>query len=129
MKLSPLQMIIILVVLAGFVIGTYYATMDQLPDISDVKVIGNTTGSPTLTNNTLGTFYITDETNKTSNMSIIVRNNTKIFVENKDNKQIEANISAIKTGSRIDVYTVGDPTNTIPPQIRAEKIVVKRNKK
>lgn len=129
MQLSPLQMIILIVVLAGFAIGTYTATVDQLPDISDVKVIGGTTTSPSLKNNTVGSFYITDGNNQTSNVSIIVKNNTKIFKENKDNKQIETNISSIKSGTRIDVYTEGDPTNTLPPQHTASKIVIKYNKK
>lgn len=129
MKLTPLQTIILLVVLAGFIIGTYSATMDLLPDISDARVIGNTTDTPTLTNHTLGTIYVKDDTNQTSNKSIIVKEDTKIFVENNENKQIETNITSIKTGSKIDIYTIGDPTNTIPPQYTAEKIVVKRNKK
>lgn len=129
MKLTPLQTIILLVVLAGFVIGTYSATMDLLPDISDAHVIGNTTGSPNLTNHTIGTIYVKDDTNQTSDKSIIVKDNTKIFIENNENNQIEANITSIKTGSKIDIYTIGDPTNTIPPQITAEKIVVKKHKK
>lgn len=129
MKLTPLQTIILIVVLAGFVIGTYSATMDLLPDISDARVVGTTTGSPTLKNHTISTLYVKDDTNQTSDKSIIVKEDTKIFIENSDNKQVETNITAIKNGTKIDVYTIGDPTNTIPPQITAEKIVVKQNKK
>ena len=128
MKLSPLQMIILLVILAGFVIGTYFATVDQLPNLSG-KVIGNTTSTPNATNQTIATFYIHDESNNTSNMLIIVKNTTKIYKETNDNKQVETNITSINNGCMIDVYTVGDSTDTIPPQITAEKIVVKKVEK
>jgi len=128
MKLSPIQMIILLVVLAGFVIGTYFATVDQLPNLSG-KVIGNTTSTPNATNQTIATFYIADESNNTSNTLILVKNSTKIYKETKDNNEVETNITAINNGCKIDVYTVGDSSNTIPPQITAEKIVVKKEKK
>ncbi len=125
MQLSPLQMIIILVILAGFVIGTYSATMDQLPDLTGT-VVGNTTNHANNTNNTIGTFYLHDENNNQYNTSIIVKNNTKIFKETEDNKQVRTDFGSIKNGGKIDVYTVGDPTNTIPPQVIAEKIVLKK---
>ncbi len=125
MELSPLQMIIILIILAGFVIGTYSATMDQLPDLSGT-VIGNTTNNANNTNATVGTFYLDDKNNNDYNISIIVREDTKIFKETEDNKQVPTNFTTIKNGKQIDVYTIGDPTNTIPPQITAEKIVLKK---
>lgn len=125
MQLSPLQMIIILVILAGFVIGTYSATMDQLPDLTGT-VVGNTTNNANNTNNTIGTFYLDDDSNNEYNISIIVKDNTKIFKETEDNKQVKTDFGTIKNGRKIDVYTVGDRTNTIPPQITAEKIVLKK---
>jgi hypothetical protein len=70
MKLTPLQMIAILVVLAGIAYGTYSATVDQLPDITGV-VVGNTTSTSNITNNSIGTVYVQDESN-TTNTSIII---------------------------------------------------------
>lgn len=124
MKLTPIQTIVLLVILAGVVYGTYSATMDQLPNISGI-VVGNTTNSANITNQTIGTVYITDETN-TTNTSIIIKNNTQIYKLSKDNKEVKTDISQLKKGSKIDVYTVGDPTNTIPPQMTASKIVIKQ---
>lgn len=129
MKLSPLQAFAIIVVLIGVMYGTYSATMDQLPDLTGT-VVGNTTGTSNSANQTaIGTVYIHDETNNTSNMSVIITKNTKIYQETKDNKQVETNMSHLTNGCKIDVYTIGDATNTIPPQITAEKIVIKNNKK
>lgn len=129
MKLSPLQTFIIIVILIGVMYGTYSATMDQLPDLTGT-VVGNTTGTPNSANQTtIGTVYIHDETNNTSNMSVIITKNTKIYQETKDNKQVETNMTHLTNGCKIDVYTIGDATNTIPPQITAEKIVIKNNKK
>ena len=53
MKLTPLQMVVILVILAGIAYGTYWATVDQMPDITGV-VVGNTTSSSNITNNSIG---------------------------------------------------------------------------
>lgn len=127
MKLTPLQMLAILVILAGIAYGTYSATVDQLPDITGV-VMGNTTSSSNITNNSIGTIYVQDETN-TTNTSVIITKNTKIYRENSENQQVETNMHDLKKGSKIEVNTIGDPTNTIPPQIVAEKIVIKRPSK
>jgi hypothetical protein len=35
----------------------------------------------------------------------------------------------LKKGCMIEVSTIGDPTNTVPPQIVAEKILIKRPSK
>ena len=67
MQLSPLQTLVLLVVLFGVVIGTYNATMDQLPDLTGT-VIGNTTNNDN-SSNEIGTLYLYDETNTTTNMS------------------------------------------------------------
>ena len=75
MKLTPLQMVVILVILAGIAYGTYWATVDQMPDITGV-VVGNTTSSSNITNNSIGTVYVQDETN-TTNTSVIITKNTK----------------------------------------------------
>ena len=127
MKLTPLEMLVILVILAGIVYGTYSATVDQLPDITGV-VMGNTTTSSNITNNSIGTVYVQDETN-TTNTSVIITRNTKIYKENSENQQIETNMHDLKKGCNIEVNTIGDPTNTIPPQIVAERILIKRPSK
>ena len=106
MKLSPLQTIVFIVILAGIAYGAYSATIDQLPDVSGT-VVGNTTVNNS-TNPTIGTVYLYDDTNNSSNTSV--------------------NMSSIKNGCKIDVYTVGDPTNTIPPQVISERIVIKAKK-
>ncbi|WP_455645732.1 hypothetical protein [Methanosphaera sp.] len=128
MKLSPLQALVLIVVLVGIVYGTYAATMDQLPDLTGT-VVGNTTNIANSTNQTIGTIYIHDETNSTSNMSVIITKNTKIYKENKDSKQVECKMNQLVRGSKVEVYTIGDPTNTIPPQVTAEKIVIKKSNK
>lgn len=125
MKLTPLQMIALLVVLAGITYGTYVATMDQLPDITGT-VMGNTTGGSNLTNHTIGTVYIEDESNST-NISIIIKSNTKIYRETSDNSQVESNMNDLKKGCKIEVFTIGDATNTIPPQIVSERIIIKKS--
>lgn len=127
MKLTPLEMLIILVILAGIVYGTYSATVDQLPDITGV-VMGNTTSSSNITNNSIGTVYVQDDTN-TTNTSVIITKNTKIYKENSENQQIQTNMRDLKKDSKIEVHTIGDPTNTIPPQIVAERIIIKRPSK
>ena len=128
MKLSPLQMLVLIVVLIGVAYGTYSATMDQLPDLSGT-VVGNTTSVADTANQTIvGSVYIHDENNNTSNMSVVITNNTKIYKETKDNKQVECKMDNITNGCKIDVYTIGDATNTIPPQITAERIVIKNKK-
>lgn len=127
MKLSPLQTVVFIVILAGIAYGAYSATVDQLPDLSGT-VVGNTTVTNG-TNQTIGTVYLYDDTNNTSNMSVIITNHTKIYKEDKDGKQVAVNMSSITKGSKIDVYTIGDATNTIPPQITSEKIIIKYNKK
>lgn len=128
MKLSPLQMLVLIVILIGVAYGTYSATMDQLPDLSGT-VVGNTTSVADTANQTiLGSVYIHDENNNTSNMSVVITNNTKIYKETKDNKQVECKMDNITNGCKIDVYTIGDATNTIPPQITAERIVIKNKK-
>ncbi|OED29696.1 hypothetical protein [Methanosphaera sp. WGK6] len=128
MKLSPLQALVLIVVLVGIVYGTYSATMDQLPDLTGT-VVGNTTNVANSTNQTIGTIYIHDETNSTSNMSVIITKNTKIYKESKDSKQVECKMNQLVRGSKVEVYTLGDPTNTIPPQVTAEKIVIKKSNK
>lgn len=127
MKLSPLQTVVFIVILAGIAYGAYSATVDQLPDLSGT-VVGNTTVTNG-TNQTIGTVYLYDDTNNTSNMSVIITNQTKIYKEDKNGKQVAVNMSSITKGSKIDVYTIGDATNTIPPQITSEKIIIKYNKK
>ncbi|MDD6285938.1 MAG: hypothetical protein ACI4VJ_00785 [Methanosphaera sp.] len=128
MKLSPLQMLVLIVILIGVAYGTYSATMDQLPDLSGT-VVGNTTSVADTANQTIvGSVYIHDENNNTSNMSVVITNNTKIYKETKDNKQVECKMDNITNGCKIDVYTIGDATNTIPPQITAERIVIKNKK-
>ena len=42
-----------------------------------------------------------------------------------DNKEVKTDLNQLKKGSKVEVYTEGDPTNTIPPQITAKKIVIK----
>lgn len=126
MKLTPLQMIVMIVILAGIAYGTYSATMDQLPDISGT-VIGNTT-SHNQTNMIRGTIYIEDDSNN-NNISIIITNSTKIYKEGKDDKVSEARINQLTKNSKVEIFTVGDPTNTIPPQIVAEKIIIKKKGK
>ncbi len=127
MKLTPLEMVVILVILAGIVYGTYSATVDQLPDITGV-VMGNTTTSSNITNNSIGTIYVQDESN-TTNTSVIITKQTKIYKENSENQQLEANMRDLKKNSKVEVHTIGDPTNTIPPQIVAERIIIKRPSK
>lgn len=127
MKLTPLEMLVILVILAGIVYGTYSATVDQLPDITGV-VMGNTTTSSNITNNSIGTIYVQDESN-TTNTSVIITKQTKIYKENSENQQIETNMRDLKKGCKVEINTIGDPTNTIPPQIVAERILIKRPSK
>lgn len=123
MKLTPLQTIVLLVILAGVVFGTYSATVAQLPNLTGT-VVGNTTNDANATNQTVGTIYITDDTNKT-NTSLIIKNNTQIYKLSKDNKEVKTDLSQLKKGSKIEVYTEGDPTNTIPPQVTTKKIVIR----
>ena len=123
MKLTPLQTIVLLVILAGVTYGTYSATVAQLPNLTGT-VVGNTTNDANATNQTVGTIYITDDTNKT-NTSLIIKNNTEIYKLSKDNKEVKPDLNQLKKGSKVEVYTEGDPTNTIPPQITAKKIVIK----
>lgn len=127
MKLSPLEMLVILVILAGIVYGTYSATVDQLPDITGV-VMGNTTTSSNITNNSIGTIYVQDDSN-TTNTSVIITRQTKIYKENSENQQIETNMRDLKKDCKVEIHTIGDPTNTIPPQIVAERILIKRPSK
>lgn len=122
MKLTPLQTIIFIVILAGITWGTYCATIDQLPDLTGV-VVGNTTNPPGT--NQIGTVYISDKDNA-KNTSVIITNNTKIYRETKDNKQIETDMKLLRKGSKVEIYTIGEATNTIPPQIEAEKIIIKQ---
>lgn len=124
MKVSPLKALIILIILAGVVCGTYTATVEQLPDLSG-KIVGNTTSISNATNQTIGTVYIDKQDNQTSNISVIITKNTKIYKENKDNQRSKATMRDLRTGSEVDVYTIGDYTNTIPPQITAEEVVIK----
>ena len=124
MKLTPLQTIALLVILAGVVYGTYSATVDQLPDLTGT-VMGNTTNNANITNDTIGNIYITDEKNE-SNTLIIVKNSTQIFKQTKDDQLVKAGIEQLKNGSKVEVYTIGKATNPLPPQIVAEKIVVKK---
>ncbi len=127
MKLSPLQAFAIIVILIGIVYGAYSATMDQLPDLSGT-VVGNTTSSANTTNQTIGTVYIDNSDKNTENISIIITKNTKIYKEGKDNNKVKSSMKQITNGCTIDVYTIGDYTNTIPPQITAEEIVIKNKK-
>lgn len=124
MKLTPLQTIVLLVILAGVIFGTYSATVAQLPNLTGT-VVGNTTNNANTTNQTIGTIYLADDSNKT-NTSLIIKNNTEIYKLSKDNKEVKTDLSQLKNGSKIDVYTEGDPTNTIPPQITTKKIVIKQ---
>lgn len=94
MKLSPLQTIVFIVILAGIAYGAYSATMNQLPDVSGT-VVGNTTVNNS-TNPTIGTVYLYDDTNNSSNTSVIIRKNTKIYKEDKNGKQTSVNMSSIK---------------------------------
>ena len=123
MKLTPLQTIIFIVIFAGITWGTYCATMDQLPNLTGV-VVGDTNNPSTISNQTIGTVYISED--KAQNTSVVITNNTKIYRETKDNKQIETDMKLLKKGSKVEVYTIGKPTNTIPPQIEAEKIIIKQ---
>ncbi len=125
MKLTPLQMIVMIVILAGIVYGTYSATVDQLPDITGT-VVGNTTNNNNQ-NQTIGTVYVQDDTN--TNTSVIIKKTTKIYKEMSDNSQVQTNMRDLKKGSKIEVHTIGEATNTIPPQITAEKIIVKKANK
>ena len=127
MKLTPLQMIIMLVILAGIVYGTYSATMDQLPDITGT-VLGNTTTESNLTNNSIGTVYVEDDAN-TLNTSVIITKDTIIYKETSDNKQLKSDMKQLRKGSKIEVHTIGDTSNTIPPQVVAEKIIIKKPQK
>lgn len=127
MKLSPIQMIIMIVILAGIVYGTYSATMDQLPDLTGT-VMGNTTTSSNITNNSIGTVYVEDEMN-TTNTSVIITQDTLIYKEIEDNKQVKADMKELRKGCNIEVHTIGDSSNTIPPQVVAEKIIIKRSQK
>lgn len=127
MKVSPLKAVIILIILAGVVYGTYSATMQQLPDLSG-NIVGNTTSIANVTNQTIGTIYLDDNDNNTSNISVIITKNTKIYKENKDNQRSKAYMKDLATGSKVDVYTIGDYTNTIPPQITADEIIIKPKK-
>lgn len=127
MKLNPIEMLVILVILAGIVYGTYSATVDQMPDITGV-IVGNTTNNSNLTNNSIGTVYVQDK-NEGTNTSIIITTNTKIYRENSENQQVETNMRDLKKGYTIEVHTIGDATNTIPPQIVAERIIIKRPSK
>ncbi len=127
MKLTPLQMIIMLVILAGIVYGTYSATMDQLPDITGT-VLGNTTTESNLTNNSIGTVYVEDDAN-TLNISVIITKDTIIYKETSDNKQLKSDMKQLRKGSKIEVHTIGDTSNTIPPQVVAEKIIIKKPQK
>ena len=121
-------MLVLIVILIGVAYGTYSATMDQLPDLSGT-VVGNTTSVADTANQTIvGSVYIHDENNNTSNMSVVITNNTKIYKETQDNKPVECKMDNITNGCKIDVYTIGDATNTIPPQITAERIVIKNKK-
>lgn len=123
MKLTPLQTIVLLVILAGVTYGTYSATVAQLPNLTGT-VVGNTTNDANATNQTVGTIYMTDDSNKT-NTSLIIKNNTQIYKLSKDNKEVKTDLSQLKKGSKIEVYTEGDPTNTIPPQVTTKKIVIR----
>lgn len=124
MKLTPLEMIVLFVVLAGIVYGTYSATMDQLPDITGT-VMGSTTDSSDIANDSIGTAYVQGDSN--GNISVVIVRDTKIYVENADNKEVETNINQLKKGCKVEVHTIGDATDTIPPQIVAEKIVIKKS--
>ncbi|MCD7781783.1 MAG: hypothetical protein LUG89_03685 [Methanosphaera sp.] len=119
MKLNILQQIVIVVILVGICYGTYSATIDQLPDESGT-IIGNTTTNNS-TDGSIGTVYLqTDD----ANMSIIITNSTKIYKES-NGKEVNSSMEALTKGSKIDVYTIGKPTDTIPQQITSEKIVIR----
>lgn len=128
MKVSPLKAVIILIVLAGVVYGTYTATMQQLPDLSG-DIVGNTTSIANVTNQTIGTIYLDDHKNETSNISVIITKKTKLYKENKDNQRSKAYMKDLTTGSSVDVYTIGEYSNTIPPQITADEIIIKPKNK
>ena len=127
MKVSPLKAIVIIIILAGVVYGTYSATVNQLPDLSG-NIVGNTTAIANSTNQSIGTIYIDDQNNESSNISVVITKNTKIYKE-VDNQKVNASLRDLKTGSRVEVYTIGKYSNTIPPQITAEEIDNKPNKK
>ncbi|RAP52245.1 MAG: hypothetical protein BZ138_03440 [Methanosphaera sp. rholeuAM270] len=125
MKLTPLQMIIMLVILAGIAYGTYSATMAQLPDVTGT-IIGNTS-SNNQSNIIRGTIYVEDDSH--NNISIIISNSTKIYKESSNDILSECKMSQLTKNSKVEVHTVGDATNTIPPQIVAEKIIIKKKEK
>lgn len=125
MKLTPLQMIVMIVILAGIVYGTYSATMAQLPDITGT-VVGNTS-SHNQTNMIRGTIYVEDDSH--NNISIIITNETKIYREGKDDKLSNGKMNHLTKNSKVEIHTVGEATNTIPPQIVAEKIIIKKKVK
>lgn len=125
MKLTPIQMIVMVVILAGIVYGTYSATMAQLPDVTGT-VVGNTS-SHNHTNMIRGTIYVED--NSQNNISIIITNSTKIYKESSNDKLSEVKMNQLTKNSKVEVHTVGDATNTIPPQIVAEKIIIKKKEK
>lgn len=125
MKLTPLQMIVMIVILAGIAYGTYSATMAQLPDITGT-VVGNTS-SHNQTNMIRGTIYVEDESH--NNVSIIITNETKIYREEKNDELSNAKINHLTKNSKVEIHTVGEATNTIPPQIVAEKIIIKKKEK
>ena len=127
MKVSPLKAIVIIIILAGVVYGTYSATVNQLPDLSG-NIVGNTTAIANSTNQSIGTIYIDDQNNESSNISVVITKNTKIYKE-VDNQKVNVSLRDLKTGSRVEVYTIGKYSNTIPPQITAEEIDIKPNKK
>lgn len=124
MKLTPLQMIVMLVILAGIAYGTYSATMAQLPDITGT-VVGNTS-STNQSNHIRGTIYVEDDSQQ--NISVIITNTTKIYQEQKD-KVSDAKMNQLTKNSKIEVHTIGEATDTIPPQIVAEKIIIKKKEK
>lgn len=125
MKLTPLHMIIMLVILAGIAYGTYSATMAQLPDVTGT-VVGNTSNH-NQSNMIRGTIYIEDDTH--NNISIIITNTTKIYKEGKDDSLSECKMSQLTKNSKVEIHTIGEATNTIPPQIVAEKIIIKKKEK
>ena len=127
MKVSPLKAIVIIIILAGVVYGTYSATVNQLPDLSG-NIVGNTTAIANSTNQSIGTIYIDDQNNESSNISVVITKNTKIYKE-VDNQKVNVSLRDLKTGSRVEVYTIGKYSNTIPPHITAEEIDIKPNKK
>nr|WP_295165078.1 hypothetical protein [uncultured Methanosphaera sp.] len=88
MKVSPLKAIVIIIILAGVVYGTYSATVNQLPDLSG-NIVGNTTAIANSTNQSIGTIYIDDQNNESSNISVVITKNTKIYKE-VDNQKVNA---------------------------------------